>query len=191
MANDITLRSELTFGVALSAPRAGWVPITIRRLLRAGGPAAVFRHIVSVIVDAVNACSRRALSHIRQEVLKRLNPTRADLDAPASIPVIPGGRRVVASVLHRLPRLVLTGSSPAPLGGSVLDSVANVTGGGLSSCGGIGLGIGGRAAHAHAFPNTPIATMPSCFNYGKLAKYPAGEFYSAHADRLPQIERSY
>jgi len=75
-------------------------------LLAQGGPAAVFRRVIAVIVNAIQRKTRQRISHICVERLKAIAPSITDGDASSTIV----GKRVAAwikaAVFHVQPRSV-------------------------------------------------------------------------------------
>lgn len=55
-------------------------------LFFAGCPSAIFRLVISVVVDAVNGLSRQRLSHIGKEIFKTVVPAITDRNASATVP---------------------------------------------------------------------------------------------------------
>lgn len=80
-------------------------------LLCGGRPFAVFFGIPQVILQAINTRSWRRHSHIRKERLKGGSPRVANGYAARSIEVEHVVGRIVAACNHRLPNIVLSGSS--------------------------------------------------------------------------------
>ncbi len=71
----------------------------VSSLLALCSPAAVFRGVVSVIVDAVNRVFiRRSFAHVCEEVVKRCLPSIANTNSPAAIVGVSSGRRDGASL---------------------------------------------------------------------------------------------
>lgn len=108
-------KSNVSPGRTIPLPCNGGRSVcSILRLFFPSRPLAVFGGIVPIIVDAVQRVLRRGpWSHIGEEVSKRRHPPAADYNPPASVSVVMDGLRVVASVLHALPRIVFPGSTQA------------------------------------------------------------------------------
>lgn len=81
-----------------------WTAIV--RLLLSGGPFAVGRLVIAVIVDALQSVARWSLSHVVVERLERLTPTLADRDSTASIVDVSVPARIFATLFHGFPRVV-------------------------------------------------------------------------------------
>lgn len=71
-------------------------------LLKRSCPSAILGGIVSIIIDSIQRCSFRTLTHIGYKVRKN-RPPFAYFDAPSSISVKPFEIRVGAPLLHRRP----------------------------------------------------------------------------------------
>ncbi len=103
-------------GFALRLPVVGqhFCSTSICHLLMSRGPNAVFRRISGIIG---NPLQRRPfegpLSHVFEEVKKRLHPARADRDSPGAVVLVGAGLGVVAALLHRLPHLIHRASGMA------------------------------------------------------------------------------
>jgi hypothetical protein len=81
----------------------------IATLFFVGRPATIARLIGAIVVYAVQGMLRgRIRSHIFKKCFKRINPALADSDSATSIARISGIVWVVASLLHSLPRVVLS-----------------------------------------------------------------------------------
>jgi len=79
-------------------------------------PFAIAGFIVAVIVDAVNAKSFRSIAHVIVEVLERIKPPIANLNAPASVSRIILALSGNASLLHSKPDIV-DGGARLSMGG--------------------------------------------------------------------------
>lgn len=76
----------------------------ISGLLFTGGPAAIFRFIISIIVNSVNRVSPRwSRSHIRIKALKAFQPPFADCDPAPAPEMVARVVFVVAPILHSGP----------------------------------------------------------------------------------------
>lgn len=69
-----------------------------------GRPPAISWFVVAVYVDAVECVFRWPLSHVIQEVLKRIEPSITYLNAASAVVAKLRGRRGVAAALHGRPR---------------------------------------------------------------------------------------
>lgn len=76
-------------------------------LLLARRPSAILRAVVAIIVDAINACARRAATHVAQEDFERAHPFSANLDAPTAVPCVSVVRRIGTAIFHAVPNRVL------------------------------------------------------------------------------------
>lgn len=87
--------------------RSTWA--SILRLLRLRGPSAIFRLVVPVVVDAIDAqIQARLVAHIRDEVLEVMAPSIADRNSTSSVIGEVCNVRIGASVDHGVPGAVLT-----------------------------------------------------------------------------------
>ncbi len=84
-------------------------PIAI--LFQCSRPAAVIRRVRAIIIDSIERCSVRSMSHICKELLKGLNPLRADRYAATSVFGISGIVWLKAALLHCLPGMPCWGAS--------------------------------------------------------------------------------
>jgi len=79
-------------------------------------PSAIARLVVSVVLDPINrVLGRWTRTHIREEGLKRPLPSTADTDAAPAVEVIARMLRVVATLAHAVPDVVLRGVGPTVL----------------------------------------------------------------------------
>jgi hypothetical protein len=85
---------------------ADLIGTAIGHLLCSGGPAAVIRLIVTIVVNPIYFVAIRAHAHIRKKVFKRSAPTLANLDTPAPIIGVRVTLEIVAALLDRAPRAV-------------------------------------------------------------------------------------
>jgi len=76
-------------------------------LLSAGGPSAVARRVVAVVVDTLNGQPSRTLAHIRQESREVVSPFFTHRDPAATVVLERGTAVVKASVFGGGPALVL------------------------------------------------------------------------------------
>jgi hypothetical protein len=85
----------------------------------AGGPAAVVRGVVAVVVNAIKGVSfRRSRPHVRKEPREVMSPFRADRHPAAAVVLgVLGSQRSVASAQH---------SMPDPVFGRVREAVRGV-----------------------------------------------------------------
>lgn len=74
-------------------------------------PAAVFRGVRAIIVDAVQRGSDWARSHVAIEILERLNPTRTDGNATPAIVLVWLASRIQTTVFHGVPCTIFYGIS--------------------------------------------------------------------------------
>ncbi len=89
-------------------------PSRVPALLRFGGPAAVFRRIAFVVVDAVNRVLLGwGFTHVRQKRLKVIKPSVAHRDASATVVMESGIARVVATSFHAAPSAICLCASPS------------------------------------------------------------------------------
>jgi hypothetical protein len=88
-----------------------WTVISlITSLFGISGPSAVFRNIVTIVVNALNRVHLGGTwPHVLIEILKRRKPVIADCNATASVSWIGSIVAVYASFLHRLPDTVFAG----------------------------------------------------------------------------------
>lgn len=75
-------------------------------LLGIGSPPTIFWRVVAVWIDPIYRTARRLISHIRNEVGKRIKPSVANLNPPAAVKVIIATAFRVASGFHPTPRVV-------------------------------------------------------------------------------------
>ena len=88
---------------------------SIARLLARCGPSTVSRLIIPIVIrKPVNACSGGFLAHVFQEVLKRLAPPLAYLNASASIVVIIFNTWIGTSTVHLRPSNISSGAVVSP-----------------------------------------------------------------------------
>ncbi len=83
------------------------IPRHISVLLLVGGPSAVTRLVVAVVIDAVKCVSRWALAHVREEHIESV-PLTAYTNASSSVAIKSLIARVAASVAHVCPDRVFT-----------------------------------------------------------------------------------
>ena len=76
------------------------------------GPTAIFRFVVSIVVDAVNRLAVWTFSYVSKKCFKVV-PSFANLNSSAAVSVIPFVRRVLATMDHLEPTLVDSGSRHA------------------------------------------------------------------------------
>ena len=76
------------------------------------GPTAIFRFVVSIVVDAVNRLAVWTFSYVSKKCLKVV-PSFANLNSSAAVSVIPFVRRVLATLDHLEPTFVDSGSRHA------------------------------------------------------------------------------
>lgn len=80
----------------------------IALLLLACAPLAVIRRVSCIVVKSFNrVCWTWLWSHISQEMKKRLSPSLADRNLPASVSMVARCVGVIASCLHHFPGIVL------------------------------------------------------------------------------------
>ena len=79
-------------------------------LLLSRGPLAIFRRVADVVVDSLKGKTWRALTHVCEEVFKRVYPAVADGNPPTSVSSVPFVLGVKAPALHVPPRLVCSRS---------------------------------------------------------------------------------
>lgn len=72
-------------------------------LFFSGGPSAVSRFVVPVIVDAVNGMTVRRHSHVVNEELERCTPSFTDVDSAPTIEMEVFSFRIGATVSHAAP----------------------------------------------------------------------------------------
>lgn len=79
---------------------------TIVRLLLVSGPTTVGLAVIAIVIFSIQCHPDWSLSHVRKEVLKRMQPSGTYLDSPSAVrrPVL--ATRVAASVFHSVPRFV-------------------------------------------------------------------------------------
>jgi hypothetical protein len=80
-------------------------------LFLSSSPAAILGRIGAVVVDAIDALAFWPPAHIRKEIFKRVSPTIANGNTPATVLVITMGFFVVAAAFHGKPTTVF-GSRP-------------------------------------------------------------------------------
>jgi hypothetical protein len=86
---------------------AQWVT-PVCPLSLSGGPDAISRFVVSIVVLAFNGVLiGRARTHVGQKVFKRLQPPIADQDSPASVVAVSLDVRVRTSLDHGVPNGIL------------------------------------------------------------------------------------
>ncbi len=85
-------------------PFTGWASVS--SLLKACGPATIFRTIWAVIVDSVQCCAVRPFAHVSEEMLKAIVPVVANVYASAAIVMVVRICCSIASGAHRLPASV-------------------------------------------------------------------------------------
>lgn len=84
------------------------IPTFIARLLQVGSPFAILWRVIAIIIDAFNRMSRGGpWPHINKEIHKINQPSLADLNTSASVSMIFGTIRVIASVLYFAPHIML------------------------------------------------------------------------------------
>ncbi len=88
----------------------------IERLLSACRPSAIFRAVVSAVVDSINTASRRAWAHVFKERLEASYPSVAHCDSAASVVFPSRAPWSQTSVFHSAPRDVFSGR---PTGGGM------------------------------------------------------------------------
>lgn len=90
-------KTHLPRGLLVDAGRA------VASLRAGGGPTNIARHVVAVDIDAVERMApRRAASHVKKEVLKRL-PAVANSDAAPAVTREALDARIATAIQHRLP----------------------------------------------------------------------------------------
>jgi len=82
------------------------IGMSVPRLLFSGGPAAVPRFVVPIIVRVAvdGVVGRRLTPHVRQEVLEGVNPSFAHGDAASTVDPVSVVVGVLAAVEHQSPR---------------------------------------------------------------------------------------
>lgn len=80
---------------------------SIVRLRVTTGPPAIIRRVIAIVVDTVQRQAWRASSHIGIERREVVLPPRTDTNTSASIVLIGGVFRVLASTAHETPTVVL------------------------------------------------------------------------------------
>ncbi len=106
----------------------------ISGLLLWGGPAAVARFVITVVVNAVNGMFRRRLwPHVSKEIDEGLQPAVAHYNIAPTIPVVAAITRVAASFTHSCPRIpfrrprhsVAGTCAPSTLGASTTSKIGS------------------------------------------------------------------
>ena len=142
-------------------------------LLLNRGPAAIFGGVVTIIVDPLNRMPwRRFRPHVGQEVLKGVQPTRADGDSPAAVSSEPDMSWIQASRFHVLPRTIFrrrlftAGGRPMLLYGAT-SALSTFPSSQVRS-----LSVGESPTFAFANPKALSPSVPSVANY---YKFPEGQ----------------
>src|SRR5262245_2549273 len=78
---------------------------TVGKLLRCGCPPTILRKITKIVIDAIDAQTRRWVAHVGVEIFKS-QPARANRDAAAAVIGIDSASRVKTARLHATPALV-------------------------------------------------------------------------------------
>lgn len=94
------LWKKLTLRIAL-VPRS-----TICSLLFVRCPSAIFWAVWSVVIDPIQRESNRTISHIRKEILERINPSFTNHDSPTTVSVPVLRSAIATAVLNSVPRIV-------------------------------------------------------------------------------------
>lgn len=99
------MNSQIGYAPGYSKDRKDTVPSGVPSLNKLGGPAAITRLVVPIVVDPVKAQSSGAFPHVLKECHKRQRPTLAYGYSP--VVVIWGTvKRWLASLPHVVPRLI-------------------------------------------------------------------------------------
>ena len=77
---------------------------SIVSLLKSRSPFAVFRGIVSIIVDALKGESFWSVTHVAYKVCKIIKPPTTNCNPPSTVPMKQGVVRIGNSLLHSRPR---------------------------------------------------------------------------------------
>lgn len=102
---------------------------SVSGLFRSRCPSAIAWLIVAIVVrPAVNACPRRAVTHVGVEILKVIQPARADLDSPAAVKAIVVSIGIRASLNHGLPRDIHTTLVQAVFPGDMVHAFSSIVG---------------------------------------------------------------
>jgi hypothetical protein len=107
------LPSEVGYGNSFTIVFNESVRASVVALLSARGPLAIVRRVISVVINTVKLASRRAFTHIREEVFKAVQPSVAHLDPATTVSVVMLVLLITASFL---------GSSPS----SIFRSLASI-----------------------------------------------------------------
>jgi len=78
-------------------------------------PSAIRRFVITVIVNSVDTKANRAITHVGEELLKRIKPNLANLNASASVVLVTRLIRVCASSLYSFPAMILNSVRQAML----------------------------------------------------------------------------
>ena len=92
---------------AFGLPVKGEVTITasVSHLLFPCSPLTVFRRIVTIIINTINRCAFRSVTHVGIERFKS-KPLLTNLYSPAPVSVVTNTFWVQASIFHRVPTVV-------------------------------------------------------------------------------------
>lgn len=151
------------------------VSTDVPSLLFSTSPYTVLWEIALAVVNSVYGQTFRSVAHIGIKVLKTIFslPSVANSDAPAAVSIEVQSVGVVASTLHRLPRLVSARSCPSWThsvfghGGNVFFSVQAAAGFGFARSEGVRSGYGNTAAIANAIP---VSTLTLGRGFGNNCK---------------------
>lgn len=97
-ADDVCGATKWGFFIRSLAPIVG--------LFFSCSPFAIFKHITFIVINSFKRQSFRFFSHIGKKVFKGITPTRADLNATASIAIIKFKVRIFATVNHTAPNTI-------------------------------------------------------------------------------------
>lgn len=119
--NSILTNHPLPVGIFLCiqvSMTAMWTPLTgpsVKGLFLVSRPAAVFRTVVSVVVDPLDSHPRRTFPQIFKEGLERIDPAVTNRYAPLSVFMVIGSFGVETSGLYCCPATVFSGTIAAPI----------------------------------------------------------------------------
>lgn len=169
------------------SPPVFHAPALIGVLLRTGSPFAVPRSVWSIIVDALQAHSLWAVTHIRKELCRIFHPLCTHVDASPAIIWVAAAPRIRAALLRVVVRLQRQ-AYPPTLGSAVPKRarqpkfVVQATATGNMAIPQVAAGDHMRtAAGAHALPHHFRWVRRSALNHCQATEFLAGKIDHLHA----------